>query len=142
MSTQDTIESLRQKGFRITNIRRKLIEIFSTGKKPLSVQELIEKLAKSDITANKTTIYREVYFLLEQDILVEIDFGDRKKRYESAESEHHHHIICLKCSKVQDIHLESDLSEDQKKIEQETNFTITNHTLEFFGLCNTCHTTP
>ncbi|HMR01620.1 MAG TPA: transcriptional repressor, partial [Candidatus Gracilibacteria bacterium] len=88
---------------------------------------------------NKTTIYREVYFLLEQNILVEIDFGDRKKRYESASSEHHHHIICLKCSKVQDIQLESDLSEDQKKIEQETNFKITNHSLEFFGLCNTCH---
>ena len=138
MNTQKTIDSLRQKGFRITNIRRKLVEIFSTGKKPLSVQELIEKLGKSEITANKTTIYREIYFLLGQDILVEIDFGDRKKRYESAHSEHHHHIICLKCSKVQDIQLASDLSEEQKKIEQETNFTITNHALEFFGLCNTC----
>lgn len=136
---QKTIASLRQKGFRITNIRRKLIEIFLAEKKPLSVQELIEKLGEKDITANKTTIYREVYFLQEQNILVEIDFGDRKKRYESADSEHHHHVVCLKCSKVQDIQLESDLSEEQKKIEQETNFTITNHALEFFGLCKTCN---
>lgn len=122
----------------MTNIRRKLVNIFSKTKKPLSVQSIMKELGKYDITANKTTIYREIYFLMEQNVVAEIDFGDRKKRYESAHHEHHHHVICVKCSKVEDVQLETDLREEQKIIEKKTNFTITNHALEFFGLCKQC----
>ena len=139
MDTEKTIATLKEKGFRLTNVRKNLVEIFTNTKVPLSIQELMGKLEKQGLMANKTTIYREIYFLMEQDIVAEIDFGDRRKRYESAHAEHHHHLICLKCSKVIDITLTSELKKEEQRLAKQNNFKITNHSLEFFGLCSQCH---
>lgn len=139
MKTEEVLKDLKAKGFRLTNIRKKLVDIFATTKMPLSVQELIEKLEEQDITANKTTIYREIYFLMEQGMVAEIDFGDRRKRYESAHTEHHHHLICLKCDSVKDITVTNDLKKEEERLAKKNNFKITNHSLEFFGFCSQCH---
>lgn len=138
MKTENILKELRENGFRLTNIRKKLVDIFTNAKMPLSVQELTAKLEKSGITANKTTIYREIYFLQEQNIVAEIDFGDRRKRYESAHAEHHHHLVCLKCSSIQDITLSDHLKKEEQRIARQNNFKIIHHSLEFFGLCKQC----
>lgn len=140
METQEILTELKKKGFRITNIRKKLIGLFAKTKMPLSIQELLRGLEREGVAANKTTLYREMYFLMEQGIVDEIDFGDRKKRYESAHSTHHHHLVCLKCSKVKDVILSRELKKEELRIGRENSFTITSHSLEFFGLCNQCTT--
>lgn len=138
MKIEKTLSELKSQGFRLTNIRKKLVEIFANTRLPLSIQELLKSLEKQGFIANKTTIYREVYFLMEQGIVAEIDFGDRRKRYESAHSKHHHHLICIKCSKIKGITLTDELKKEEQRLAKQNNFKITNHSLEFFGLCSQC----
>jgi len=52
--------------------------------------------------------------------------------------DHHHHLICLECDKVEDVELANDLNEIEKRILQKNGFKIINHTLEFYGLCKQC----
>lgn len=95
-------------------------------------------LQKAKLT-NKTTIYRELFFLLENNFIKEVEFGDGKKRYEiTLNKPHHHHVVCLNCKEIVNIPLEKELDEEENKIEKITNFKLTSHMLEFFGLCPNC----
>lgn len=139
MLTAEILLKLKTDGHRITPIREKIIDLISKSESPLSAPELQEFFLISKIKVNKTTIYRELDFLLQKTLINEVEFGDGKKRYELNDG-HHHHLICLNCSKIEDVDLETDLSREQSKIEKETGFKIKSHSLEFFGYCKNCQT--
>lgn len=138
---QETLSYLKAKGYKTTRVRTLVIELLANSKSPISVTEILQKftLRPNELTVpNKTTIYRELDFLLEQGIIREIDFSESKKRYEFKDAKHHHHIICVKCKKIEDVDLNQDLKAQETKITKEKNFKIINHSLEFFGLCSIC----
>ncbi len=133
MTDAAIVDVLKNKGLRNTSVRRACIEFFSSSTGPIDAQLLISKLQ-----VNKTTIYRELATLLSLDIILEIDFGDGKKRYELASRSHHHHLICTKCKSVSEYEVETDLSFEEKRIKKNHAFIVSKHTLEFFGICKSC----
>ena len=134
----EIISKLKAGGYRITPVREQIVEIFINSSTPISAGDLIESFKILKIPVNKTTIYRELDFLLGENLIQEIEFGEGKKRYELKTAHHHHHVICTNCRKVEDVDLEIDLHDEEKKIEKHTSFKIQNHSLEFFGLCKNC----
>lgn len=136
--SQKLIEVLKKSGERITPVRRTLLENFCNHPKPQTPQELLAYLEKKGLMANKTTVYRQLEILVQIGLIQEINFSDRSKRYELASKDHHHHLICQNCKKVEDINLHSDLDKQEKKIWQKNRFKVLQHSLEFFGLCSKC----
>lgn len=134
MESKQLIQSLQERGYRVTQVRSTMIEIFVKHHAPLSAEELLKLIPDT----HKTTVYRELAFLEEQNLVKKIEFGDGIRRYELTELEHHHHLVCVSCKKVTDIHLEGDLDAEEKKISRKTGFKILNHSLEFFGMCPKC----
>lgn len=133
------IDGLVSNGFRITRIRKAMIEVFLKNGLPLSAMDMMSSLRAMKVPFNKTTIYREVAFLKENGIIEDVQFiNERTKRYELVSVDHHHHLICLKCKKVEDIVLEKDLEEQEKKIYESKGFKVLNHSLEFMGICQIC----
>lgn len=110
----------------------KIIKILSTALKPIDVETLIEKLK-----VNKTTIYRQIDKLLLRNLIVDVEFGDGKKRYELKSLGHHHHLICKKCGKLEDVTIDEESI--LKQIKVKSGFKIESHSLEFFGFCNNCN---
>ncbi len=135
---EEVINKIRSKGHRITKVRGLVAELFINSSEPLTAQDLILGLETLGLKVNKTTVYRELTFLLDNQIIKAIEFGDGVKRYELLQEQHHHHIICVNCKKVEDVDLTTDLEKDEAKIAKEKNFKILNHSLEFFGLCSDC----
>lgn len=138
MGLMTIVQQLKSQGHRITKARSAIIESLMESKSPVWVGELDEKLKSGGVKVNKTTLYRELDFLLAQKIVKEIQFGEDKKRYELAESAHHHHLVCINCKRVEDIDLQNDLSKQEEIIKKTKNFRVINHSLEFFGLCRNC----
>lgn len=132
-SAQEILDNLKGKGFRITKARKGIIEILWISEAPISAEEIGESLG-----VNKTTVYRELDFLKSQDLLEEIQLGDKKKFFEGSFKDHHHHLYCLSCKKIEDVEMESDLISIEEKISKYKNFKIQKHSLEFFGLCANC----
>ena len=124
-------------GCRQTKTRTRILAILAKAH-PLAAREVKERLANQKILVNKTTVYRELDFLLAKKIISEVTFQDGVKRYELAPEEHGHHVICLSCHKVQRIPLAHDLENQEKKISKLLNFKILKHSLEFYGLCREC----
>lgn len=133
------IDGLVSNGFRITRIRKAMIEVFLKNGLPLSALDMMSSLRAIKVPFNKTTVYREIAFLKENGIIKDVQFiNERTKRYELVSVDHHHHLICLKCKKVEDIVLEKDLEEQERKIYESKGFKVLNHSLEFMGICQIC----
>jgi Fur family ferric uptake transcriptional regulator len=139
-SSQDLVETLRAQGFRITKIRQAMLEIFVATTQPQSAQQLLATIAQEHPTVNKTTIYRELEFLVKNSIVTEIDILDGMKRYELHESDHHHHhLVCEGCKEIQCVEVpHHDLDALESRINKSHKFKVTSHVLEFFGLCKNC----
>lgn len=133
-----SLETLRLKGHRITATRKAILEVLADEQRPLSASEIHASLSKRGRKADKVTVYREMDFLEKEGLAVCVRLGDRNRRYELSSREHHHHLVCQKCEKVEDIQLDEDFEAQERKIVQQTHFKVLRHSLEFFGLCKTC----
>ncbi len=123
----------------MTTARRAIVEAFGHDCNPLSAQEVHAMLRGQKVAANVTTVYRELQFLADQEILRAVQFEDGVQRFEFAEAgHHHHHLICLKCSEVEDVHVEDDLEDMERAISKQKQFTVLRHSLEFYGHCKRC----
>ncbi|MCL6106098.1 MAG: transcriptional repressor [Actinobacteria bacterium] len=128
---------LIRKGFRLTVVRKAIIRELDNAKRPLSTGELRGCLQKSGLSPHKTTVYREIGFLLDQGIVTRLTFGERQDRFELSLFPHHHHAVCEKCGVVEDI----DCAEGISKIEDmlsRRKFKVKTHMVEFIGLCDHC----
>ncbi len=112
-------------------IKNQLVSLLEKSEYPISVPEILSK-----ISANKTTIYRELENFISDGLINEVDFGDGKKRYESNAHGHHHHLVCINCGKIEDVELEE--KEILKNINNKSHFLIEKHSMEFFGKCTNC----
>lgn len=126
---------------KITKIRSAIIYFFNNTNRPLSYDEIIDYLKKRKISFNRSTVFRNLNFLLENNFLIKVNFGDGKIRYELKNKDHHHHIVCKKCNRVIDFY-DKDLDEIvlklEKKLSKKNKIKINSHQIEFFGLCNNC----
>lgn len=125
------------RGCRQTKTRTEILASLQAGQ-PLAARDIQERLSRKKILVNKTTIYRELDFLLSKKVISEVIFRDGRKRYELAAAEHGHHVVCLACHKIERIPLANDLAVQEKMIARQLNFKITAHSLEFYGLCRDC----
>jgi len=137
-SEKAVVDRLRKNGNKITKLRLAFIAYFCREHSPISVEELGSHLRFQGLSPNKTSIYRELDFLLENKIIQEVSFGDRKTRYEALSNYHHHHLICKNCQSVSDVACSTNLYEQVREIENGHGFVVTGHLLEFFGVCKSC----
>lgn len=109
----------------------KITKLLSNYSKPVDAGTLVEKLK-----VNKTTVYRQIEKLVNNGVILEVEFGDGKKRYELRSLDHHHHLICNKCGKLEDIELDEQIVLNE--VAKKSDFKVESHSLEFFGLCVDC----
>ena len=127
---------LEQGQLKATPGRLALLDIFSHAKKPLSAKDLLGMFKKSEI--DKVTIYRTIESLVELGIIKQIRLKDRQAYYELSARGHHHHVVCGNCGRVKDMS-GCGLDFVNKKFLKASGFaSISEHSLEFFGICAAC----
>lgn len=129
----NNLADLKSKGFRITKARTAILELLEQSNGPISADEIVANLG-----VNKSTVYRELDFLESQDLITDIRLDDAKNMYEAKSKDHHHHLYCTNCKKIEEVEMNKDLDVFEKKLEKDTKFKIKKHSLEFFGTCLAC----
>jgi len=129
----ETYLKLKELSLKNTKVRREIFQILSKASNPIDAPYLVEH-----IKVNKSSIYRELKVLVSKGVVIEIDFGEGKKRYDLATVNHHHHLVCTSCKSISEMKLKQDLDNIEKEIEKDTSFKVQRHNLEFFGLCANC----
>lgn len=135
---KEILKKLRTEGFRLTRARQSIIDLLSASNVPLSLTDVKKNLVKKGVRADRTTIYREVLFLKGKKMICEIPIGMGKRGYKVCQDEHHHHLICVRCNKVEEMVFKKTLAPQENEISQRKDFKVLDHLLEFYGLCGDC----
>lgn len=123
------------KKHRRTAARTNLLQILESAASPVCAEEILKILP-----VNKTTVYRQLQSLINQKLVIPVNFSDRTVRYESVKTGHHHHLVCTKCHWVSDVSIPENIENAVRPIARHKKFRISSHQLEFFGLCANCQT--
>lgn len=134
-------QTFRDRDYKLTPQRQIILQVFIDNRdKHLSAEDVHNIVRQQANDIGLATVYRTLELLSELDILQKMDFGDGRSRYEINETtspHHHHHLICLSCGKV--IEFADDLMEDLENIiAKNSNFTIIDHQVKFYGYCQEC----
>ncbi len=136
-SAQPDFRTLLQKaGHKATPGRILLLQTLLKESEPVAVAYIQKKLKGA---LDKVTLYRGLESLVESGIVREADFRHGHAHYElNILRKHHHHIVCTDCGTVEDA--ECNIEPLARKVaEKSLKFNaITDHSTEFFGLCNSC----
>jgi Fe2+ or Zn2+ uptake regulation protein len=136
MATESLKAVLRKSGYNATPSRVVILEIFKKSKKPLSALEIMELLPRG---ADQVTVYRTLKSFKEKGVIKQIDLRHNHAHYELANLAEHHHLICLKCGKVEDVHRCGVEAVEASALRSSKHFAeIKQHALEFYGICKAC----
>ncbi len=128
-------ELLHRHGLRMTAERRGLLEMFAGAQRWFTPKELHEAAYAAGMKAGMATVYRLLEVLVEIGRAKPYAHGDRAVRYVFCGPEHHHHLICEDCGKVEDV--------ERCRLESPAEgFLVQEHSVDFFGLCPACRLRP
>jgi len=134
------VQRFKEHGFRMTPQRRAILNILAKSEDHPSVEGVHAQLKESFPTMSLATVYKNVSLMKSLGEVLEIGVPDASNRYDGNKPDPHPHVICIRCKKVVDPDLAS-LDEMKNEVASETDFTILNHRLDFFGLCRECRQT-
>ncbi len=139
---------LKKCGLKITHQRLLVAEkIFRLGSH-FTVDSLAEALYDRKGEISRATIYRIVSLLVESGQLTEHNFGQTVKYYEHiAGHQHHDHIVCLDCGRIEEF-VNEEIEAAQVRIAEQHGFQLADHALNLYGRCHimrekgTCERAP
>ncbi|MDB5238093.1 MAG: ferric uptake regulator, Fur family [Candidatus Kaiserbacteria bacterium] len=129
---------IRKAGFRATKPRLLVLAFLHGIEYPASIKEIITGIGREKV--DQVTVYRILEAFKAVGLVAQVDFQHGRAYYELKDAAHdHHHIVCTGCDRVEDFTgCDYDKLAD-KALSQTSGFAkVTNHSLELFGLCNTC----
>ncbi len=133
MKTEDKT-LLRTYKLKATVPRAGVLSLLRASKKPLSAQDIIGKLKKID----SVTVYRTLEQFAECGLISRVNISKERAYYEYVHS-HHHHVVCTGCGKMEDIKNCATTTSEKTVLKSTKKFAqISSHSLEYFGLCNSC----
>jgi Fur family transcriptional regulator, ferric uptake regulator len=129
---------LRERGLKATRQRDEIVRALKEAGAHVTVDELYQRVRRENPRIGYATVYRTLRLLAESGWASARRFGERTARFEHrVEGEHHDHLICLRCGKIQEF--ENDRLEAlQERIAREKGFRVQEHKLELYGYCRDC----
>jgi len=133
---------LKESGYKITDTRCCVLDILENAKKSLNAYEIADKAKKMKIKIDTSTVYRILETLQKLELIHFVKEQNGYlccKDFECKSKQHcHHQLVCEKCHKVEEIHLDD--TDFLKAIRvKNPKFKIQNHYFEFLGRCASCN---
>lgn len=137
--TDETLSALGRAGFRSGGARRAVIELLGRQDCCLTAQEIFDGLRAEGRTVGIASVYRVLELLSEKGFVQRIDIGAGTTRFEPLHrsGEHHHHLVCDECGKVEAFS-DDELERAMRKVERRTGYSVAGHDIVLRGACQDC----
>jgi Fur family ferric uptake transcriptional regulator len=134
-----TLTELQARGHRRSGARTAVIELLGGQQCCLTAQEIFDRLRGEGRRVGIASVYRSLDQLTRDGFVQRIDVGAGIARFEPlhADGEHHHHLVCDDCGKVEafaDEQLETAL----RRVEGKTGYSVAAHDVVLRGACREC----
>jgi Fur family zinc uptake transcriptional regulator len=128
----------RERGLRLTPLRREVLELLADADKPVKAYDLLDQLRSRHANAAPPTVYRALDFLLEHGFIHKLEsINAYVSCHHPAEAHQVPFLICDVCATAVEVCDErvADLIEAQAKT---LGFRAQAQTLEVHGVCKDC----
>lgn len=132
----ESINALKKTGVRITPQRRAVLKFMIDADNHPTADEVYKALSPEHPGMSVATIYNNLKVLKNTGLIKELTYGDASSRFDF-NSDKHYHIMCSSCGKITDFHFKG-LEAVEELAANSTDFSITHHRLELYGLCKEC----
>lgn len=135
----DSINTLRQAGVRITPQRQAILSFLIKSDTHPTADEIYQSLSPDFPNISVATIYNNLKVFKNTGIVKELSYGDASSRFDF-DTQNHYYVICESCGKIVDFHYPL-LHEVEKLAQHVTDFEVSHHRMEIYGICQECKET-
>ena len=131
-------QELRKVGLKVTLPRVKILQILENSEnKHMSAEDVYKALIESDQDVGLATVYRVLTQFESAGLVMRHHFEGGHSVFELTSADHHDHMVCNQCGKVEEF-FDSIIENQQDKIAEKYGFKITDHSMYLYGLCSGC----
>jgi Fur family ferric uptake transcriptional regulator len=137
--TRHTRAALAQAGHRASAPREEVIDAVAELRCSVTAREIADHLRQRGSNVGLASIYRALELLDRMRLIQRFDVGEGVARYEPAHpgGEHHHHIVCDSCGKVEAFE-DDGLERAITRLVGKTDFAVDAHDVTLHGQCPAC----
>ena len=129
------IDELKSTGLKATVPRLKILEIFQKGEqRHMTAEDVFRALLGEHSDVGLATVYRVLTQFEQAGILSRNHFESGKAVYELNEGQHHDHLVCLDCGKVEEFY-DAEIEKRQHAVAKAKGFAIADHSLSLYAKC-------
>ncbi len=129
-------QQIRRAGLKVTVPRLKILNILEQNSdQHLSAEDVYKLLLKNDEEVGLATVYRVLTQFEAAGLLKRHNFEGGFAVFELDQGEHHDHILCVNCGRLEEF-VDDSIEERQQKIAKKMGFIIDDHTLVIYGRCD------
>ncbi len=140
MATKNLLSSaLKKEGLRHTIQRQAVWDEIKSNDEHRDAEQIYSALRKNNLNVSRATVYRTIDVLYKNNLIRKIELGDSPSKYENkVNSDHHDHIICVQCGRIDEF-VDDKIESQQDKIIDKLGFKMIRHIHQLFVLCKDCH---
>ena len=129
------IEELKSTGLKATLPRLKILDVFQKGaQRHMTAEDVFRVLLDERSDIGLATVYRVLTQFEQAGILVRSHFESDKAVYELNEGQHHDHLVCLDCGRVEEFY-DAEIEKRQHDVARTKGFDIADHALSLYAHC-------
>ena len=131
----DMIDELKSTGLKATLPRLKILEIFQKAEqRHMTAEDVYRVLLAEQSEIGLATVYRVLMQFEQAGLLSRHHFEAGKAVYELREDEHHDHLVCLDCGRVEEF-FDPEIEQRQRTIAVQRGFELQEHSLALYARC-------
>jgi len=126
---------LKNIGLKATLPRLKILDLFEqSNKRHMTAEEIYRLLTDDGQDIGLATVYRVLTQFEQAGLLMRHHFDSDKAVFELKQGDHHDHLVCLQCGKVEEF-VDAEIEKRQHRIAKERGFAINDHSLQIYADC-------
>ena len=137
MFTELWLTQLQENGYRLTEARRAVVETVATSKRALTPVEVYDAAREEYSALGLVTVYRTLEKLEELHLIQRVHQPQGCQAFIKFGEGHQHLLLCQRCGRASFFEGD-DLDNLIDAISQKTGYSIHEHWLQLFGLCENC----
>ena len=129
-------DELKSSGLKATLPRIKILEVFQTSPvRHLTAEDVYKVLLAEHSDIGLATVYRVLMQFEQAGLLTRNHFESGKSVFELNEGQHHDHLVCLDCGRVEEF-FDDEIEARQRSIAQSRGFSLQEHALSLYANCS------
>ncbi|MEQ1663298.1 MAG: ferric iron uptake transcriptional regulator [Thiobacillus sp.] len=126
---------LKNIGLKATLPRLKILDLFEqSSKRHMTAEEIYRLLLDDGEDIGLATVYRVLTQFEQAGLLMRHHFDSDKAVFELNQGDHHDHLVCLQCGKVEEF-VDAEIEKRQHRIARDRGFAIHDHSLQIYADC-------